>query len=157
MSISGFAFAICLAIINTGLPEHQVRRACNLMPHIVKTSMEEEINPLLIASIIQVESSWNPKAVSNKGACGLMQVVPKWNPKKDGSLYTCEELKNPVLNIKVGTKALRRWNDKSEGHTSLAICAYNAGNVCFKRIRTGYLHKVQLVYFTLMATMPMNM
>jgi soluble lytic murein transglycosylase-like protein len=119
--------------------------------------MEEEINPLLIASIIQVESSWNPKAVSNKGACGLMQVVPKWNPKKDGSLYTCEELKNPVLNIKVGTKALRRWNDKSGGHTSTAICAYNAGNVCFKRIRTGYLHKVQFVYFTLMAMLPMNM
>lgn len=157
MSISGFAFAICLAIINTGLPEYQVRRACNLMPVIVEASMEEEISPLLIASIIQVESSWNPKAVSNKGACGLMQVVPKWNPKKDGSLYTCEELKNPELNIKVGIKALRKWNDKSEGNTPLALCAYNAGNVCFKRIRTSYLQKVQFVYFSLMVEMPMNM
>ena len=156
LSTAGYAFAICLAIVNSGLPEHQVRRACKLMPKIVEISSQEQVNPLLVVSIIQVESSWNPKAVSNKGACGLMQVVPKWNPKKDGTKYTCDELKNPELNIRVGARALKRWSKRSGGDTPTAICAYNAGNICFKRIRTTYLHKVEKVFYTLIAMMPMN-
>ena len=156
LTSTGYALAICLAIINTGLPDYQVKRACKLMPKIVEISTKEEVNPLLIVSIIQVESSWNPKAVSNKGACGLMQVVPKWNPKKDGTKYTCEELKDPLLNIRVGAKALRRWNKRSGGDTPTAICAYNAGNICFKRIKTTYLYKVESVFYTLVALLPMN-
>lgn len=156
MSGAGYALAICLAIMNSGLPDFQVKRACKLMPKIVEISSQEDVNPILIASIIQVESSWNPRAVSNRGACGLMQIIPRWNPKKDGSRYTCDELKDPETNIRAGARALRRWNKKSGGDTPTAICAYNAGNICFKRIRTKYLHKVESVFYTLVVLMPVN-
>ena len=158
MILSGAAYglAICLAIMNVGLPDRQVKLACKMMPTIIDAAKKHEVNPMLLVSIIQVESSWNPKAVSNKGACGLMQVIPKWNPKRDGSVYTCKELKKPKLNIMVGAKALRKWNKRSGGNTPLAICAYNAGNICFKRIKTKYLRKVETVFYSLVAHMPMN-
>ena len=82
--------------------------------------------------------------------------LDKWNPKKDGTKYTCDELKNPELNIRVGARALKRWSKRSGGDTPTAICAYNAGNICFKRIRTVYLHKVERVFYTLVMMMPMN-
>jgi soluble lytic murein transglycosylase-like protein len=78
-----------------------------------------------------------------------MQVIPKWNPKKDGTLYTCEELKDPKTNIKAGTKALRWWMDRAKGDVPLALCAYNAGYTCFKKMRHSYVKRVMNVYYTI--------
>lgn len=52
----------------------------------------------LLKAIMLVESGGNPNAVSHKGACGLMQLLPVTARK------TCEALKNPDLNIKLGAK-----------------------------------------------------
>ena len=117
-----------------------------ISPLIIEKSEKYNLEPELVASIIQVESSWHPRAESNAGACGLMQVIPKWNPKPDGSLYTCEELKDPKTNIEAGTRALRRWLDRAKGDKQLALCAYNAGNTCFKKMRYSYVKRVEYVY-----------
>ena len=117
-----------------------------ISPLIIEKSEKYNLEPELVASIIQVESSWHPRAESNAGACGLMQVIPKWNPKPDGTLYTCEELKDPATNIEAGTRALRWWLDKAKGDRKLALCSYNAGNICFKKMRHSYVKRVEYVY-----------
>ena len=155
ISSSAFALAICLSIISNNYSTFQVKRACKMMPYIVEQSSVYGVDPILVASIIEIESSWNPKSVSNKGACGLMQVVPKWNPSPSGKKYTCEQLKEPKLNIKVGIRALSRWQKAAKGDTSLTLCAYNAGNVCFTRIRTKYYRKVEEAYLRIISTIPL--
>jgi soluble lytic murein transglycosylase-like protein len=117
-----------------------------MTPLIIEKSEKYNLEPELVASVIQVESSWYPRAESTAGACGLMQVIPKWNPKPDGTLYTCEELKDPETNIEAGTKALRWWLDRAKGDRKLALCAYNAGYTCFKKMRYSYVKRVEYVY-----------
>jgi soluble lytic murein transglycosylase-like protein len=118
-----------------------------ITPLILEKSEKYELEPELVAAIIQVESSWHPRAESEAGACGLMQVIPKWNPKPDGKLYTCEELKDPATNIEAGTRALRWWLDRAKGDRNLALCAYNAGYACFKKMRKKYVDRVLYVYY----------
>jgi soluble lytic murein transglycosylase-like protein len=79
------------------------------------------IDPFLIRAIIKVESSYNPNAVSSKGAQGLMQIQPD----------TARELHlddpfNPKQNIIAGTKYFKQQMD-SFGDIRLGLAAYNAG------------------------------
>ena len=137
-------FTVLLAF--TGVQEKTINK---LAPTIIQESKANNLEPELVAAVIQVESSWYPKAESEAGACGLMQVIPKWNPKDDGTLYTCEELKDPKTNIKAGTKALRWWMDRAKDDIPLALCAYNAGYTCFKKMRHSYVDRVMNVYYTI--------
>lgn len=130
----------------TSVQEQMIEK---MTPFIVEEAKAQDLEPEMVAAVIQVESSWYPAAESHAGACGLMQVIPKWNPKPDGSLYTCEELKDPHTNIKAGTAALRRWLNRASGDMHLALCAYNAGNICFKKMRTNYVKRVMNVYHTI--------
>lgn len=120
-----------------------------ITPLIIEKSEKYELEPELVASIIQVESSWSPRAESEAGACGLMQVIPKWNPKPDGSFYTCEELKKPEVGIEAGTKAFRWWLGRAKGDINLALCSYNAGYSCFKKMKHSYVKRVMNVYSTI--------
>ena len=138
------AFTILLTF--TSVQERMIEK---ITPIIVKEAQHNDLEPALVAAVIQVESSWYAKAESEAGACGLMQVIPKWNPKPDGTLYTCEQLKDPATNIKAGTAALRRWLNRASGDMHLALCAYNAGNTCFKKLRTNYVKRVMNVYHTI--------
>ena len=138
------AFTIMLAF--TSVQEHMIEK---LTPIVVEESIANGLEPELVAAVIQVESSWYPKAESEAGACGLMQVIPKWNPKPDGTLYTCDELKDPATNIKAGTAALARWMQRASGDRYLALCAYNAGNTCFKKLRMNYVRRVMNVYHSI--------
>ncbi len=83
---------------------------------------EHAISPDLVRAVIQVESAWNPRAVSSKGALGLMQLMPK----------TAAELGvvnpfDPAQNIRAGVIYLRRLLDRYKGNAELALAAYNAG------------------------------
>ncbi len=81
-----------------------------------------EIEAALIKAIIMTESSFNPRAISRKGAKGLMQLMPK----------TAETLGvidsfNPEHNITAGVKYFKQLKDRFNGNTELALAAYNAG------------------------------
>jgi len=76
----------------------------------------------LVKAVIHAESGYNPNAVSNKGATGLMQLMPG----------TAHDLKvadsfNPSDNIRGGVRYLRFLLDTFKGDVSLALAAYNAG------------------------------
>ncbi len=99
------------------------------MDTINKYSEEYGVDPLLVLSVIKVESNFRPEAKSHKNAHGLMQVIPETGKAIAKSLkkeYSDEMLKDPDTNIQMGTYYLayliNHFNDED-----LAIAAYNGG------------------------------
>lgn len=84
-------------------------------------AITEGVDPLLLASIVEVESRFDAEAVSPRGALGLMQVMPA----------TAEELGfdacDPSENLRAGASYLATLLERFEGDLRLALAAYNAG------------------------------
>lgn len=76
----------------------------------------------LVRAVIAVESSYNPRAVSNKGAAGLMQLMPATAKR-----YGVADAFDPVQNLSGGAKYLRDLLDMFDDDVSLALAAFNAG------------------------------
>ncbi|MGL5151321.1 MAG: lytic transglycosylase domain-containing protein [Clostridium sp.] len=95
-----------------------------------KYSKENDINPLLVLSVMKTESKFKPEARSNKNAVGLMQITEstgEWiasQMKIQG--YTKESLYDEETNIKMGCWYLKNLKDEF-GTWDEAIAAYNAG------------------------------
>ncbi len=92
----------------------------------VSTMVEEaaknmDVNPLLVHSVIQVESNYNPYAVSPKGARGLMQLMPATARR-----FGVKNSFDAKQNIEGGVKYLKFLQDTFKDDR-LAIAAYNAG------------------------------
>lgn len=76
----------------------------------------------LLKAIMKVESNFNPRAVSKKGASGLMQIMPcNFNTLRISDPF------DPRENILGGARYIRRLLDRFDGKVSLALAAYNAG------------------------------
>jgi len=80
------------------------------------------VDPALVEAVIQVESGFNPHAISSKGATGLMQLM-----QETASEYRVKDRHNPRQNINAGVAHLRKLMDKFNDDISLAVAAYNAG------------------------------
>lgn len=92
---------------------------------VYEKSREFGFNPLLVLAIIQVESSFNPTAVSNAGAYGLMQINYKvW---KDSLNIEFERIFDKEYNIELGLKVLKYYYDKADGNLFQALSRYNTG------------------------------
>ena len=105
--------------------------------NVVKYSKEHDVSPELVIGIIQVESRFNPSAISKKGARGLMQVMPEW--VKKFNIKDIEDLHDVDTNINAGIKVLKIHIEKDGGgsvkkglyyyvgkDTSYADTVYNA-------------------------------
>ena len=82
----------------------------------------------LVRALIQAESAFNPRAVSPKGALGLMQLMPA-----TAAEYGVVDAFNPVENVRAGVKYLKRLLDTYDGNVELALAAYNAGPGAVKK------------------------
>jgi len=89
---------------------------------IVKASERHKIEPALIKAIIKAESNFNHRAVSRKGAKGLMQLMPA-----TASSLQVQDSFHPENNIEGGVKYLRYLLNYFNGNLPLALAAYNAG------------------------------
>ena len=81
------------------------------------------VDPLLIISVMAIESRFNPVAQSDLGAKGLMQVIPKYHPEKVSEYGGAEALLNPEVNIQVGTQILHEYLRRFGG-TQAALQVY---------------------------------
>jgi soluble lytic murein transglycosylase-like protein len=89
---------------------------------VQQTADRFHVDPKLVHAIIQVESEYNPRAVSNKGAMGLMQLVPATAQR-----FGVENPFDPGQNIEGGVNYLKYLLDLFKGDLSLSLAAYNAG------------------------------
>jgi Transglycosylase SLT domain/Domain of unknown function (DUF4124) len=91
-------------------------------PIIREHAANQGLSENLVRAVIQVESAFNPRAVSSKGAMGLMQLMPAV-ATEFGVLNPFD----PADNIRAGVAYLRRLLDRYDGRIELALAAYNAG------------------------------
>jgi soluble lytic murein transglycosylase len=99
----------------------------------IKADAEKNgLDPYMVASLIRQETEFNPGAVSNKNAYGLMQLLPavgRSMAKEEGvKHFATNDLLNPSTNILLGTHYLRQMLDKFGGQPEYAFAAYNAGD-----------------------------
>ena len=86
------------------------------------------VDGLLLVAVVETESRFKPKAVSPRGAVGLMQVLPS-----TAESYGAGDLFDPYVNLDVGSRHLARLLDAYDGDLELALAAYNAGAAAVDR------------------------
>jgi hypothetical protein len=126
--------------------------AADLAHGILFESEKNSLDPILILAIIQVESRFDAKAVSSRGAQGLMQVTPIVLTElvEEGKIpaRTGTNLKDPLVNVQVGVTYLAHLHEMF-GDLTVALTAYNWGPTRIRQklaakqaLPTGYAAKV---------------
>lgn len=97
-------------------------------PEIRQVAAEHDLAPELLHAVVQVESGYNPKAISPKGATGLMQLMPA-TARRLG----VTDSRDPLANLRGGARYLRNLIGMFDGDLQLALAAYNAGEAAVHR------------------------
>ena len=97
---------------------------------IEQVASRYNVDPALIKAIVMAESGYNPKAVSKKGAMGLMQLMPSTAQE-----LGVKELFNPKDNVEAGVRYFKQLLRRFGGDVRLALAAYNAGSTKVRRYR----------------------
>ena len=92
-------------------------------PYIEMVARDNGVDPTLVKAVALVESGFNARARSAKGAQGLMQLMPK-----TAAQYGVTNIRDPYQNLNAGAKHLRGLLDLYDGDVTLALAAYNAGS-----------------------------
>jgi hypothetical protein len=95
-------------------------------PLIESAATRHDVDARILKAVIQVESAFQPRARSSKGAMGLMQLMPG-----TARQYEARNPYDPETNIEAGTKYLKQLLEEFE--LPLALAAYNAGEGAVRR------------------------
>src|ERR1041384_628670 len=124
-------------------------QAENYLSIIQEVCAKHQVDSQLVKAVIQVESNYNPRALSPAGASGLMQLMPATAMR-----YGVQKIFDPWENIEGGVKYLRDLLALFNSDLRLAVAAYNAGENAVVRyngipnyIETqNYVRKVLALY-----------
>jgi soluble lytic murein transglycosylase-like protein len=103
----------------------------NAMPFgdlIHEKALKYDVDPALVAAVIEQESKFRSRARSNVGAQGLMQLMPR-----TGRWMGARNLYDPAQNVDAGVKYIKYLSEKYDGNLKKTIAAYNAGEGNVKR------------------------
>ncbi len=99
-------------------------------PLIRRVAKKQRIEPALLKAIIHVESGFNARAVSKKGASGLMQLMPATAKR-----YGVKNIFDPTENVHAGARYLNDLMRLYHNNKRLALAAYNAGEKSVEKYR----------------------
>ena len=127
-SFARHRLAGCAVLVLTILAGHTAsqRQGAPEEPRLIIKEAADRygVDEELIAAVIEAESQFNPRAVSRRGAQGLMQLMPD----TAASLGVGDPF-SPRENIHGGVRHLRSLMDRFDNNVPLALAAYNAGHV----------------------------
>ncbi len=112
-------------------------------------SRRHGVDATLVRSVIEIESNFNRRAVSPKGAMGLMQLIPA-----TGERFGVRDFFDPAQNLDGGVRYLRFLLEMFEGNLDLSLAAYNSGENRVARLgripaipeTQNYVRKVRSAY-----------
>jgi soluble lytic murein transglycosylase-like protein len=99
-------------------------------PIVLRAADRHQVDPALVKAIIMAESGYNPRAISKRGAKGLMQLMPR-----TARALGVVDIFDPEHNINAGVKYFKHLMNRFEGDTRLALAAYNAGSSKVRQYR----------------------
>ena len=116
---------------------------------IEETATLHRMDPELIRAVVEVESNFNPLAVSPKGAMGLMQLI-----QPTAQRFGVSNVFDPAQNLDGGVRYLKYLMEMFNGNLELSLAAYNAGENAVVRSRgvpairetRNYLRKINGIY-----------
>jgi soluble lytic murein transglycosylase-like protein len=97
---------------------------------IAQAADRHRIDPALLTAVAETESAFDPRAISPKGACGLLQLMPA-----TAARFGVEDVFDVAQNVEGGARYLSWLLDRFEGRTDLALAGYNAGEGAVERHR----------------------
>jgi TPR repeat protein len=117
----------CVSSKGTDLRKLAARRA-EYMRVINEMAPKFDLDPALVLEVVRVESNFNPRARSHKGALGLMQLIPSTARR-----FGVEDPLDPIQNLRGGMAYLRWLVKRFDGDLKLALAGYNAGEAAVER------------------------
>lgn len=111
------------------------------------------ISPLLILAMVEKESGLRHDIVNRYGAVGLMQVVPRYHKEKLAG-RPVSSLKNPKVNLEVGTLVLKEYLDKEGGNLDKALKQYSGGSTSYKKVVMSLKSQLETVAYNAGSTFP---
>jgi soluble lytic murein transglycosylase-like protein len=110
-------------------PAHRVRRSSTAYDEHIRAAAEKyRLAPPLLKAVMAAESNFDPMAVSDKGATGLMQLMPA--TARD---LCVADPRDPAQNIDGGARYLKLLQDRYGGDLEKTLAAYNAGPEAVRR------------------------
>lgn len=97
---------------------------------VVSAARKHKVDWRLVEAVVAVESNYNARAISPKGARGLMQLMPN-----TAKLYSVKDPYDPGENIEAGVRHLKMLLERYEGKLEFVLAAYNSGERAVDRYR----------------------
>jgi soluble lytic murein transglycosylase-like protein len=111
------------------VPAFRIKKIASDFDHLITiVANRHQVDAALVKAIIMAESSYNPRAISKRGAKGLMQLMPH-----TAKAFGVDDSFNPEQNISGGVRYFKRLTQLFHGNIMLALAAYNAGVTRVKR------------------------